>query len=176
MGVNRARVSIRVTVTAHRLYLGYMSCVVGSSPRCAIAPRGISGNAATIPKYMRKRELKAWIRQRSGSWARQAHITATVCATPRVVSTVVRVMSEGSCWWAHRRSPFSTTSGCAGGCCNVDDDGVGEDGPSPHCASGVYPVVPAKVMGFHCEMRTQCTARVTSLGQTDTTWVLRDPP
>lgn len=51
--------------------------------------------------------------------------------------------------------PFSTTSGCADGCCNVDDDGVGEDGPSPHHLHQVHPVVPAKVMGFHCERRTQ---------------------
>lgn len=54
-----------------------------------------------------------------------------------------------------RAIPFSTTSGCADGCCDVDDDGVGEDGPSPHRMHNAYPVVPAKVMGFHCERRTQ---------------------
>lgn len=75
-------------VTAHRLYLGSMSRDAGSSLRYVIAPRGISGNAATIPDYVRKRELKAWIRQRSGSWARQAHITATVYTMLGVVPTV----------------------------------------------------------------------------------------
>lgn len=54
-----------------------------------------------------------------------------------------------------RAIPFPTTSGCADGCCNVDDDGVEEEGPSLHCASSAYPVVPAKVMGLHCERRTQ---------------------
>jgi len=168
MGVNRARVSIRATVTAHRLYLGYMSCVVGSSPRCTMAPRDISSNAATVPEYVRKRELKAWtLPTKRGRALDSAHHGRS--AKPGSRPKGAQITSEVELLVGIRELHFPTTSGCADGCCNVDDDGVEEEGPSLHCASGTYPVVPAKVMGIHCERRTQCTARVTSLGQTDTT-------